>query len=130
MKIFYAQELVCPLALGLIKLSYFTLYSQAFELLPKMKLPIWIGATGSTLFYAVIFALNVCFAIPSSGEAILAHHFKYVDKSAVQLSVPCSAIGLALDLYIIILPIYGLLQLQLSARKKFSVSLVFLVGTL
>ena len=70
------------------------------------------------------------FATPRRSGTYLTHYLNPVDKGAAQLSVPFAAIGLVFDLYIITLPVYGVYQLQLSARKKFSIGLVFLTGAL
>ena len=95
-----------------------------------MRIFIWVGATVSTIFYTLIFALDMYFATPRRGENYITHYLNPVDKGGIQLSVPFAAIGLVFDLYIITLPIYGVCQLQLSGRKKFSISLVFLTGAL
>ncbi|CAD6593060.1 MAG: hypothetical protein ASARMPRED_006953, partial [Alectoria sarmentosa] len=124
----YVQQLVCPLALGFIKLSYFILYLHIFKPLPRMRIAIWIGGAISTIFYALIFALDMYFATPRRGETYITHYLNPVDKGGTHLSVPFAAIGLVFDLYIITLPIYGVCQLQLSSRQKFSISLVFLTG--
>ena len=70
------------------------------------------------------------FATPRHGETYLTHFFNNVDRGATELSVPFAAIGVVFDLVIIALPIFGVSQLQLSARKKLSISLVFLTGSL
>ncbi len=119
-----------PLALGFIKLSFFILYSQVFKPLPIMRIVIWSGATICTTFYALIFALNIYFSTPRQGETFVTHSLNPVAKGGLHLSVPFAAVGLAFDLAIITIPIYGVCQLQLSGRQKFSISLVFLTGGL
>ena len=84
----------------------------------------------STIFYALIFALNTYFATPQAGETFFTHYSNPNANHATQLSVPFAAIGLVFDIYIIILPIYGVWQLQLSTRKKLRIILVFLTGAL
>lgn len=122
------MDLVAPLALGFIKLSYFILYLHLFGSLPKMRIAIWIGAVSSTAFYALMFALDMYFTTARPGETYTTHYRNRVDKLAEQLSIPFTAIGLGFDIYIIALPIYGVCQLQLSSRRKFSISLVLLTG--
>ena len=95
-----------------------------------MRIAIWIGAVVSSIFYTLIFALDMYFATPRRGENYITHYLDPVDKGGTQLSVPFAAIGVVFDLYIIMLPIYGVWQLQISGRKKFTISLVFLTGAL
>jgi len=130
MQLAYAQELVVPLALGFIKASYFIFYLHIFKPRAIMRTVIWVGGVTCFVFYLLVFALNMYFATPRPGETFNTHYLNPVNKHGTQLAVPMSAIGLVFDLCIITLPLYGVWQLQLSLRKKFSVSLVFLAGSL
>lgn len=49
---------------------------------------------------------------------------------ARDLSVPQSAIGLALDLYIVIIPIIAVIKLQLPRRRKIGIVLIFMTGVM
>jgi hypothetical protein len=49
-------------------------------------------------------------------------------SDSLALSVPQSVVGLAIDLYILILPIIALAQLQLPRRRKVGISLIFMTG--
>ena len=129
-KLAYAQELVAPLALGLIKVSYFILYFQVFQPVPKMRVAICVGGALSTVFYIIVFALHMYNGTPRPGESFATHYLDPAYRWDVQLAVPVSAIGLAFDLYIITLPVYGVWQLQLPTQKKLRISLVFLTGAL
>ena len=70
------------------------------------------------------------FSTPRRGETYVTHSLNPVSTGGLHLSVPFAAIGLVFDLVIITTPIYGVCQLQLSGRQKFSISLVFLTGGL
>ena len=129
-KLSYVQELVNPLALGCIKLSFFILYFQIFNPIPKMRTTIWICATSCGIFYILILVLNIYFSTPRRGETYVTHSLNPIAKGGVRLSIPFAAIGLIFDLVIITVPIYGVRQLQLSARQKLSISLMFLTGSL
>ena len=129
-KLSYAQEFVAPLALGLIKVSYFILYFQVFKPVPKMRIAIWVGGVFSTVFYIIVFALNMYNGTPRPGESFATHYLDPANRWEVQLAVLVSAIGLVFDLYIITLPVYGVWQLQLPTQKKLRISLVFLTGAL
>lgn len=129
-KLSYVQELVNPLALGFIKLSFFILYFQVFNPVSKMRMTIWICATICAIFYLLILVLNIYLSTPRRGETYVTHSLNPIAKGGVRLSIPFAAIGLVLDLVLITVPIYGVCQLQLSARQKLSISLMFLTGGL
>lgn len=126
----YVEQLVNPLSLGFIKLSFFILYSQLFRPLLKMRILIRIGATVCAIFYVLIFVLEMYFATPRRGETFVTHFVNPVNKGGVHLSIPFAAVGLVFDLVIITIPIYGVCQLQLSNRQKASISLVLMTGGL
>ena len=129
-KIAYAQTLVAPLALGFIKASYFIFYLQLFKPKKQLRVAIWLGGILSTVFYILVFALNLYFATPRPGESFAIHYLGPVSQTGGQLLIPYSAIGLVFDLYIITLPIWAIWQLQQSIKKKMRVSFVFLTGAL
>lgn len=124
----YAQTLVAPLALGFIKASYFIFYLHLFGPKPPLRVAIWLGGILSTIFYILVFALNLYFATPRPGESFARHYLGPVSRTGGQLLIPSSAIGLVFDLYIITLPMWGIWQLQLPIQKRMRVSLVFLSG--
>ena len=124
----YVQELVNPLSLGFIKLSFFMLYSQLFRPLRKMRILIGAGATVCAIFYVLVFALNMYFSTPRRGETFITYFLNPVNRGGVHLSIPFAAVGLVFDLVIITTPIYGVCQLQLSNRQKASVILVLMTG--
>ena len=70
------------------------------------------------------------FSTPRQGETFITHSLNPVAKSGIRLSVPFAATGMIFDLVIILIPIYGVYQLQLSGRQKLNISLVFLTGGL
>ncbi|KAM0797970.1 hypothetical protein BDR22DRAFT_974886 [Usnea florida] len=124
----YAQTLVAPLALGFIKASYFIFYRDLFWPNAQLRVAIWLGGILSTVFYILVFALNLYFATPRPGESFARHYLGPVSQTGGQLLIPSSAIGLVFDLYIITLPIWGIWQLQLPIRKKKRAFFVFLSG--
>jgi hypothetical protein len=48
----------------------------------------------------------------------------------LDLSVPQSAVGLVIDLFILILPVIAVSRLQLPTRRKVGAMLVFMPGLL
>ena len=82
------------------------------------------------MFYygAVIAQIILC--SPAPGETWIEHLFSEAGEKAAKLAIPIGAVGLAADTYILVLPIVGVLQLQLSSRKKLGTCLIFLTGLL
>lgn len=46
----------------------------------------------------------------------------------MNLATPLTAVSLVFDIYIFVLPITGVMQLQMSRRRKMAVSAMFLSG--
>ena len=91
---------------------------------------IYIGAVLTTMFYGGVILAQVILCSPSPGETWIQHLFSEGDAKAAKLSVPIGAVGLATDTYILILPIVGVLRLQMSSRQKLGTCLIFLTGLL
>ena len=119
---------VNPAGLGFIKLTFFILYLQLFRPLKSIRLAIWVGAIVSTLFYTLVVVLAFIFTTPRPGENFATHLVSELEQKEIRLAIPQAGISVALDLYILILPIYSVWQLQLSRERKVGVSLVFLTG--
>ena len=77
--------------------------------------------------------MSVClfiFATPYKGETWLSHVNTSRERLDLKFSVPQSAVGLAIDFYILILPIAAVNKLQMAARRKFAIITVFGTGLL
>lgn len=46
------------------------------------------------------------------------------------MNIPTSAFGVVIDLFILVLPIIAVLQLQLPTRRKIGVIVIFMTGLL
>lgn len=130
MKLTYVEVVTLPLAFLFIKLTFFLLYMKLFEPLKRMRIAIWIGGTLSTVFYTVIVILTFYFSTPRPGETFATHVTTSLQAKEQLLSVPFAAISLFFDFYVLILPIVGVWQLQMSNRRKFAVALVFMTGAM
>ena len=88
----------------------------------------YAGATFAVLFYAVVVIYTISVAAPAPGEAWQ----KAGDRSLQLLphAVWIACVGLVLDIYILILPVAGVNQLQMSRKRKVGVIAVFSTGLL
>jgi hypothetical protein len=127
---FYAAGLIYFAQVALLKLSLLTFYSRIFPG-PKIKWVIW----GTSL---VVFVYGAVFVLIGTFQC---HPIDYYWKSWDQehkgncLNVNVFAwsnavISIALDVWMIGIPISQLIGLQLHWKKKLSVGALFLLGTL
>ena len=93
-----------------------------------MRVAIWFGAILSTVFYTLIVVLAFIFTTPRPHESFATHLVSKLEQDEIRQAIPQAAISVVIDVYILVLPIYGVWQLQLSKERKIGVSLVFLTG--
>lgn len=66
---------------------------------------------------------------PRNGETFDSVAVSPDELKVLVLSVPVAAVGLGIDVYLLILPIIAVMGLQLPTGRKIGVVLVFLTGT-
>lgn len=113
-----------------IKLTLFLLYMYIFRQNSKLKRSIYIGATLNIAFYTSVIITQFIFVTPPHGTSLVEYFVSPRFSKVIILSTPLVAVGLAIDLYLLILPISGVIQLNLPTRRKIAVSLIFLTGIL
>lgn len=110
-----------------IKITFFIAYRQIFGPLRWMRIGALLGAIITTLFYIIITVCYFVFGTPRRGATwVSASREKFI----IHFSVPQSAVGLVIDLYILILPIVAVSKLQMGTRRKVGVILIFTTGLL
>ncbi|KAL8628986.1 hypothetical protein Q9189_005327, partial [Teloschistes chrysophthalmus] len=112
------------------KLSLLMLYLDVFRPDRKLRYAINFGIIFTTLFYASAFIAYCVLAIPRPGESLIGTMLSKGVASAIPLSIGQGAINVATDFYILLLPIPGVLQLQLPTRKKIGFCAIFMTGSL
>ncbi|KAF7952205.1 uncharacterized protein EAE97_001702 [Botrytis byssoidea] len=117
-------------ALGFVKLSLFLMYLEIFVGLQWMKTCVYIGAMLSSLFYLAITVGHFCLATPFNGETWKSHIVSARTLKAITFSVPTAAVGLAIDVYLFILPFIAVIRLHLPMRKRIPAMMMFSVGLL
>ena len=112
-----------------MKLTLFILYWTIFKPFRWLKKGIIGGAVIVTGIYGSLALGSLISAAPRPGgtwqEASLASQERFSQK----FSVPRAAFGLVSDVFILLLPISGVLRLQLSLKKKLALVMVFMTGT-
>ncbi|PVI00772.1 hypothetical protein DM02DRAFT_707333 [Periconia macrospinosa] len=112
-----------PLTFLFLKTSFFVQYLSLFEQLRWATVCSWIGLVLTALAYSVQTILVFALPTPKKGDQWAAR----IDN-IMGLSIPQSTIGLAVDLYILYIPIMSVYGLNLSWKRRIGVMLVFLSG--
>lgn len=90
----------------------------------------YIGILLTLMFYLGATIANFVAATPRRGDTWFSHHLAPVEDWMIKLSVPISAVDLGIDIYILILPIVAVNELQLAQKRKIGVILIFMMGIL
>lgn len=95
-----------------------------------LRISAYVGTLVTTTFYLGMTVVQFAFATPRRGETWFSHLLTRNEHWVSAMSVPQSAVGLVIDLYILLLPLIAINQLQLATRRRFGVILIFMTGIL
>ena len=116
----------------MIKLTFFLLYLQIFRPDRTLKYFIYGGALFTFLAYAAMGTAQFVFLSPRPGETFLEDYLRSVTSKtlsqSIDIGLPLAAIGIAIDLYILLLPIAAVAKLQMAPRKRLGVMAIFATG--
>lgn len=104
------------------------MYIQIFRPFKWLRYSSYAGAIITVLFYFSILVATLTFTVPSPGQTLAEHQQTPREAKATQVTIPVGSVGLAIDVFILILPIVGVSKLQLPLRRKIGVMAVFLTG--
>ncbi|PBP25065.1 integral membrane protein [Diplocarpon rosae] len=127
LKIFWVAEILCILALSLVKASVLVFYLRVFTarwfVVADILTLCAVVLAGLALLTAIVFQ---CTPISGIWDRTLSSQCINVNT----LSYASGAISVALDLIILILPVPAILGLPLGLKKKTSLILMFALGSL
>ena len=106
------------------------MYIRIFWPLRSLVYGAYAGAAATVLFYVAILAVDLAYSAPAPGQSMLDNALHPRPCPGINLNVLVTAFGLALDVYILVLPIAGLSTLQMPLKRKIGVMMVFLTGLL
>ena len=106
------------------------MYLEIFGLMRGLKIASWAGMVVTVVFGCVMTVLSYVCAAPFPHEGWLEQKFTQRADIIVRFSFPQSVIYLVLDLYVLILPIWGVSKLQMSLKRKLGVILIFMSAIL
>lgn len=124
----FVSDWLCNVAYIFVKLTFFILYWNIFKPFRWLKFGIIGGAAIVVIVYTAFIIASLVGAIPPPGSSWLGNWEKSRDSIGERLSIPLAVLALVTDVYILILPISGVLRLQLSRKRKFGLSMLFMAG--
>ncbi|KAL8711936.1 MAG: hypothetical protein Q9220_003632 [cf. Caloplaca sp. 1 TL-2023] len=122
-----------PIVELFMKLSFHIYFLQIFGPKPILRWSIWIGGLVTTIFYITTFVLLFVLSTPGPGETFAEEFAKYATKKSSPVLNTTLAVGyfnVFSDLYLLILPIWGVMGLNLRKKRKIGVILMFMTGLL
>lgn len=124
----FVSDWLCNVAYVFVKLTFFIHYWNIFHPFRWLRFSIIGGAAIVVSVYGAFTTASLVGAIPSPGRSWLDSWETSRDSISKRLSIPLAILTLVSDIYIIILPISGVLRLQLSRKRKFGLSTLFMAG--
>ena len=126
----FLDTAITPPMLGLIKVSFFLLYLEIFWPMRWLRVCVYVGTTFNIAFYGAITITQIALSVPRHRETWALHEVSPLEMKAEQVAVPLAAGGLVIDIYLLILPIVAVMQLQLPRSRRVGFLLVFSTGVL
>ena len=111
-----------------VKLTFFILYWNIFKPFRWLKFGIIGGVVGFIGFYFITTIIFLVEDAPRPGQSWIESATTFQNRTSQRLSVPLGAWGVVSDIFILLLPISGVLRLQLSSKKRFALIMVFMTG--
>ncbi|KAI0544538.1 hypothetical protein F4679DRAFT_591313 [Xylaria curta] len=120
-----------PIAAMLVKLTILALYYRLFQPSRWAHRLIWIGVALVLVFYITTIIVLLVNCLPSSGVTWV-ESVRYSTCPIVHVNIALSqgVFGLAIDLYILAIPIWQISRLSLPPQRKAGILLIFLTGLL
>ncbi|KAL9001839.1 MAG: hypothetical protein Q9188_005198 [Gyalolechia gomerana] len=129
-RMFIVVDVIYSPAIVMAKLSLLYLYLEVFRPDKKMRYAIYFGMAFVTVCYSAFFIAYCVLAIPGPGQSLIGVMLSKDIASLLGLAIGQGAVNIASDFYIFLLPIPGVLQLQLGTKKKVGICAIFMTGSL
>ena len=112
------------------KVTFFIMYLSIFGQWRWMRIAATVGGIITAAFYAAMTACIFAFETPGRHETWETHQFSRGTRLDARFGPAQSAVGLGIDIYVLILPIIGVSKLQMPSRRKVGVSVIFMSALL
>ena len=104
------------------------MYLEIFGVVRWLRIGSILGLVVTTMFYIGTFVSLIVLSTPAPGMTWLEQQSTSRAKHEIDYAVPQAAVGLVIDLYVLLLPIVVVSRLQLPLRRKIGVILIFMTG--
>ena len=111
-----------------VMMTFFILYWNIFKPFRWLRLSIIGGVVVFIGFYFICTIISVVDGAPPPGRTWFEHATENSNDISLRLSVPLAVCAVMSDVYVLLLPISGVLRLQLSSKKRFALIMVFMTG--
>jgi len=112
------------------KVTFFIMYLDIFGQWRWMRICALVGAYLTAAFYGALSVYMFAVITPSRHETWASHQYRKGLRFNLPISLARSCVGLAFDLYILVLPIVGVSKLQMPTRRKIGVIVIFMSAIL
>ena len=124
----YVIGIVSPLGLLFIKDSFFIFYLEVFGIYRWIRVGSYLGLVLTTLFYFGTLIAMLYLTTPRPGEIWLTHQLSQLGRDEVDFSTPQACVGLAIDVWILMMPILAVINVKMRAWRKVGVMLILMTG--
>ena len=122
--------MITPFSLLFTKLTFFLLYFQVFRPLRWLRISIYIGTVLTCAFYGAATIAQIVFQVPKRGETWPEHALSGESSKSNMLALPMMAVGLGIDIILLVMPIAAVIGLQLPKKRKMGIIFIFMFGIL
>lgn len=111
-----------------LKLTFMLLYLQIFWPNVWLRYGCYLGIGIMTLFYMAVWIAQVYLTSPEPGQSWQDDFRSPKYFKSLDIPIPLAAVSLVFDVYIFVLPIAGVVRLQMSLRRKLETCAMFVSG--
>lgn len=122
-----------PLVALFTKLSFFIYFLQIFKPERVLRRSIYVGAFVTTAFYVATTVALFVLSTPKPGGSFAQQFASFVGKTTspvLDVTLVVGYFNVFSDVFILVLPISGVMKLKLARRRKIGVILIFMTGLL
>ncbi|KAI9719516.1 MAG: hypothetical protein M1828_006223 [Chrysothrix sp. TS-e1954] len=113
-----------------VKMTFFAMYLDIFRPFWWMRIVSYLGLLWVFGLYFSVLIAQLYASSPDPGQSFSAAVTNDRYKINTRTAVPLASVGLAIDIVILLLPLAGVSQLQMSTRRRLGVGAVFLTGSM